>query len=216
MRNIKKDRSKKYLHSKEKVEKGKSYPVQEAVEIAKQASYAKFDASLEIHINTPTKNIRGMVSLPFSSGKKLKILAFGKEAQDCGADTIGDDEELQKIEKGKIDFDVLITTPECMPKLSKVAKILGPRGLMPNPKNNTITDNLKRAVTEIHSGKTEYKTEKVAPVIHLSVGKLSQPTEELTQNIKVLLGAIGKSKIKKVVVAPTMGPSIRIDTTTLF
>jgi len=204
-------RSKKYQEKADLVEKTKLYPLNEAVETAKGATYSKFDGTFEIHINTNVKNLRGLISLPFTSGKKLTILAFGKDAADSGADIIGDESTITNIQKGKLGFDVLITTPEWMPKLAKVAAILGPRSLMPNPKSGTITDNLKKAVTELQGGKTEYKTEKGGQVIHLGIGKTSQPTVELAQNIKILLSVVGKSRIKKVTLSPSMGPAVRLD-----
>ena len=199
----------------EKVEKAKKYAIDEAVNLVKETSYSKFDGSLEIHINTSVKNLRGLVSLPYASGKKLKIVAFGKGAEESGADIVGDDEKLNEIAKGKIDFDFIVTDPSWMPKLARAAKVLGPRGLMPNPKNGTISDNLKKAVEEIQSGKVEYKSEKIANVVHLSLGKISQPTEELSQNIKVLLGVVGKSKIKVATIAPSMGPGVKLDTSSI-
>lgn len=210
-----KHRSKKYQEASEKVEKSKKYPIDEAVELAKQVQYSKFDGSLELHINTSVKNLRGLVSLPFASGKKMTVLAFGQGAQDCGADMVGDDDKLAQIMKGKIDFDVLVTDPTWMAKLARAAKVLGPRGLMPNPKSGTITDDLKKAVSELQSGKIEYKTQKDSQVIHLSVGKISQPSEELSQNIKILLSNIGKTKIKVATIAPSMGPGVKLDTSSL-
>ncbi|OGE29986.1 hypothetical protein A3C59_02585 [Candidatus Daviesbacteria bacterium RIFCSPHIGHO2_02_FULL_36_13] len=193
------------------LDRNKSYPISEAIEIVKKVSYTKFEGTLEAHINTAQTGIRGLVSLPFASGKKLTILAFGKDAETSGADKIGSDEILEEINKGKVDFDLLVTTPEWMPKLAKVAKILGPRGLMPNPKSGTITSDLKKTVESFMSGKTEYKTEPKAPVIHLGLGKLTQPTEELSANIKTLLQTLGKSRVKKVSLSPTMGPSVKLD-----
>ncbi len=207
----KKERSKKYLEASEKVEKSKLYPLEEAVETAKTGSYSSFGGSLEIHINTNVKNLRGLVSLPFASGKKLKILAFGKGAEESGADEVGNDEKLKEVEKGKIDFDVLVTTPEWMPKLARSAKVLGPRGLMPNPKSGTISTDLKKAVAEIQAGKVEYKTQKDSQVIHLSIGKVSQQTDEVVQNIKVLFNSIGKTRAKKLVLSPSMGPGVKVD-----
>lgn len=151
---------KKYGEMREKVERNKPYAVAAAVELAKEVSYTKFDGTLEIHINTAAKNIRGLVSLPFASGKSLAVIAFGKGADESGADIVGDDAKLADIAKGRINFDVLVTDPTWMPKLASAAKVLGPRGLMPNPKNGTIATDLKKAVTEIKSGKVEYKTEK--------------------------------------------------------
>lgn len=190
--------------------------------MVKKLSYAKFNATLEAHINTAQTGLRGLVSLPYASGKKLRILAFGKGAEQSGADLVGTDEIIERISQGKVDFDLIITTPEWMPKLAKVAKILGPKGLMPNPKNGTITppaggsaDGLKKAIEGFQAGKTEYKTESKAPVVHLALGKLSQPTDELSQNIQTLLQTIGKTRIKKVSLAPTMGPSVKLDLTTI-
>ncbi|OGE31334.1 hypothetical protein A3C59_04275, partial [Candidatus Daviesbacteria bacterium RIFCSPHIGHO2_02_FULL_36_13] len=170
-------------------------------------------------INTAQTGIRGLVSLPFASGKKLTILAFGPTASKDFAGSediiIGTDEVVESINKGKVDFDLLVTTPEWMPKLAKVARILGPRGLMPNPKSGTITTDLKKAVEGFQAGKTEYKTEAKAAVIHLGLGKLTQPTEELSANIKTLLQILGKSRVKKVSLSPTMGPSVKLDLSSL-
>ncbi len=202
---------KKYQEMREKVERNKPYVVTQAVELAKEVSYTKFDGTIEIHVNTAVKNVRGLVSLPFASGKSLTVIAFGKGADESGADIVGDDAKLADIVKGKINFDVIVTDPTWMPKLAGAAKVLGPKGMMPNPKNGTISTDLKKAVTEIKSGKVEYKTERNGQVIHLSVGKVSQATEEITQNVKLLLGTIGKTKIKQAVLTPTMGPSVKID-----
>lgn len=204
-------RSLKYKEAAEKVEKSKKYDINEALELAKQTSYSKFEGSLELHLNTNAKNIRGLVSLPFTSGKKLKILAFGKGAEESGADIVGDDAKLNEIIRGITTFDVIVTTAEWMPKLARAAKILGPRGLMPSPKNGTITDNLKKAVEEIQSGKVEYKTEKNGKVIHITIGKTTQPTEEIAQNTKILFNAIGKTKIKKAVISPSMGMGVKVN-----
>lgn len=207
-------RSKKYQEVIKDLDRAKNYPLTEAIELVKKLSYSKFTGTLEAHINTAQTGIRGLVSLPHFSGKKLRILAFGKEAQASGADIIGDDKTIEQISKGKIDFDLVITTAEWMLKLGKVAKILGPKGLMPNPKNGTITQNdqgLSKTIESFQTGKTEYKTENKAAVIHLGLGKLSQPSVELSANVKTLLTQIGKTKIKKVSLSPTMGPSVKID-----
>ncbi len=210
-----KPRSKKYQEVVKDLDKTKAYPLSEAVELVKKLSYSKFDGSLEAHVNTAQTGIRGLVSLPYAAGRKLRILAFGKGAETSGADTVGSDETIEEINQGKINFDILVTTPEWMPKLAKIARILGPRGLMPNPKNGTITEDFKKAVEGFQAGKTEYKTESKAPVIHLALGKLNQPNEELTANIKTLYQTIGKSRIKKITLSPTMGPSVKLDLTSL-
>ncbi len=187
------------------------YKLPEAIEMVKKLSYSKFDGTLEAHVNTAQTGIRGLVSLPFAAGKQLKIVAFGKGAEDSGADVAGSDETIDEISKGKVNFDLVITTPEWMPKLAKVAKNLGPKGLMPNPKNGTITDDLQKAVDSFQAGKTEYRTESKTPVMHLSLGKLSQPNEELEANVKMLLTTLGKSRIRKVTLAPTIGASVKLD-----
>ena len=206
-----KPRGKKYQEAAKLVDPAQNYPLDEAVELVKKASYTKFDGSMELHINTALKGIRGLVSLPFASGKKLKVLVFGKDADKSGADMVGDDDKIEEISKGKISFDVLVATPEWMPKLAKVAKVLGPKGLMPNPKNGTISENLAKTIAELQGGKREYKTESNGQVIHLIVGKVSQPVEEISANVKTLYTTIGKSKIIKMVLSPTMGPGVKID-----
>lgn len=215
-----KSRGKKYQEISQDLDRSKTYLINEAVEMVKKLSYTKFTGTLEIHINTISAGIRGLVSLPFVSGKKLQILAFPPSSKTHEGQaaklkeegvTIGDDSTIEEINKGKVNFDLIITTPEWMPKLAKVAKILGPRGLMPNPKNGTITDDLKKAVESFQSGKIEYKTEQKAPVIHLGLGKLDQPTEQLQANIKTLLQTLGKTRVKKVTLSPTMGPSVKVD-----
>lgn len=236
-----KPRSKKYQKVSKDLDRSKSYPIDQAVDMVKKLSYAKFNATIEAHINTVQTGIHGLVSLPFASGKKLRILVFPpakqfgpeltaegltsqqqKELENEGV-VFGTDITLEDINAGKINFDLVITTPEWMSKLAKVAKILGPKGFMPNPKNGTITDSsaegLKKAVESFQAGKTEYehsskqvyKTEPKAPIIHMALGKLNQPNEELIANITTLLSTLGKTKIKKVSLSPTMGPSVKLD-----
>lgn len=212
-----KPRSKKYQELSKDLDKSKTYSLNEAVEMTKKLSYSKFEGTIEAHINTIQTGIRGLVSLPYVSGKKLRILVFGSlnaPAADEGI-TIGDESIIEEINKGKVNFDLVIATADWMPKLAKVARILGPRSLMPNPKNGTIVSDLKKAVDSFQTGKIEYKTEGKACVIHLGLGKLSQPTEELSANIKTLLTTLGKSRVKKVSLSPTMGPSVKLDLTSL-
>jgi|SRR3989344_2764752 len=207
-----KPRSKKYQEVVKDLDRDEVYSLAEAVDMVKKLSYAKFDGTLEVHINTAAFGLRGLVSLPFAAGKKLRILAFGSPASKPDSEVVfGDDSTIEELLTGKMNFDIIITTPEWMPKLAKVARVLGPKGLMPNPKNGTITSDLKKAIDSFQSGQTEYKTESKAPVIHLGLGKLTQPTEELSANIKTLLQTIGKSRIKKVTLSPTMGPSVKLD-----
>lgn len=204
-------RSKKYQESRGKVESNKRYSLNEAVKLVQETSYSKFPGTIEAHLNTNVDNIRGLISLPHFTGKKLIILAFGSEAEKSGADLVGNEETISEIEKGKIDFDVLVTTPAWMSKLAKTAKILGPKGLMPNPKNGTITENLAKTVAELQGGKVEYKTEKDGKVIHLPVGKTNQAPEEIAVNLKTLFNTVGKSKISKITLSSTMGPGVKID-----
>lgn len=208
-------RSKKYQQAVKSIDRNNKYSLEEAVELVKKLSYSGFPGTLEAHINTSQTGLRGLISLPYFTGKKLKILAFGQNADKSGADLVGDDNTIEAILKSNIDFDLIVTTPEWMPKLAKAAKILGPKGLMPNPKNGTIADDLKKAVESFQAGKTEYKTESKAPVIHLNMGKLSQPNEELAANIQMLLTTLGKSRIKKVTLSPTMGPSVKVNSNQL-
>ncbi len=191
------------------------YKLAQAIELVKKSSYSKFDGTLEAHINTRQTGLRGLISLPYVSGKKVRVMALGKGAEESGADVVGDDATLDEIAKGKLDFDILVCTPDWMPKLAKVAKVLGPRGLMPNPKSGTIATDLKKAIDGFKEGKTEYKTEAKGKVIHLGLGKLTQPTEELEANIKILLQTLGKSRVAKVTLAPTMGPSVKLDLTSI-
>jgi len=211
----KETRSVKYRKASEDVEKSKRYNVSEAVSKAQAGSYSKFAGTVELHVNTAQKNMRGLVSLPFATGRKLTVLAFGNGASESGADIVGTEEKIASIQKGKVDFDVVVTTADWMPKLAKIAAILGPRGLMPNPKSGTITADLKKAVTDIQSGKVEFKTDRNAQVMHLSIGKTSQPSDEIVQNIKTLINSIGKTRIKKIVIAPTMGPGVKVDMSSL-
>jgi len=207
-----KPRSKKYLEASKELDRSLSYPLTEALDLVKKNSYSKFPGTLEAHINTVQTGIRGLVSLPFSAGKKLHILVFGNATE--GAN-LGTDATIEELSKGKVDYDLIITTAEWMPKLAKAAKVLGPKGLMPNPKNATITTDLKKAVESFQAGKTEYKTESKAPVIHLALGKLNQPNNELEANLKILLSTLGKGKIKKVTLSPTMGPGVKLDLTSI-
>lgn len=221
-----KPRGKKYQEAINSLDRSRYYPINEAIDLVKKTSYAKFNATLEAHINTIQTGIRGLVSLPYAKGKKIRMLVFGPLNPTIEGAVFGSDTTIEDINKGKVDFDLVVATPDWMPKLAKVARILGPRGLMPNPKNGTIADSaegLKKTVAGFQAGKTEYehsskilyKTEPKAPVIHLAVGKLDQPNEELAANIKTLIQTIGKTKVKKITLSPTMGPGIKLDLSSL-
>lgn len=209
-----KPRSKKYQEIAKDLDRTKTYSLPEAVDMAKKISYSKFNATLEAHINTTQTGIRGLVSLPYAKGTQLRILVFGPSNPQKEGVIFGSDSIIEEISKGKVDFDLIVTTPEWMPKLAKVARILGPKGLMPNPKNGTITSGeagLQKAVEGFQAGKTEYKTESKAPVIHVAMGKLNQPNDELIANIKTLYQTIGKSRVKKITLSPTMGLGVKVN-----
>lgn len=210
-----KERSKAYLAKLELVEKGKKYNLTEAIDLAKQASFSKKPGSLEVHIMTNSKGMRGLVNMPHLSGKNLRILAFGPGAVEAGADIAGDDAKLDDLMKGRIDFDVVVAHPSWMPKLARAAKVLGPKGMMPNPKNGTVSENLAKAIEELKGGKFEYKTESNLPVMHLRIGDLTQPNEELALNIKTLSLAIGKTKLKAMTLAASMGIGVKVDTSSI-
>ena len=219
-------RSKRYEELIGQIDKTKEYTVAEAIELTKKTSKTKFDSSLEIHINLntdPTKSdqlIRKTINLPHSSGKIIRVLVFGgnpKDLKNMGVQ-IGTDLTLKEIDAGKIDTDKIVATSEWMPKLAKSAKVLGPKGLMPNPKSGTVTEKPEDLVKNLQGGMVEVKAEKAA-IIHLIVGKTSSQTEKLEENIKTLISEIRKAKpeglkkelIKSVYLSSTMGPSVKLN-----
>lgn len=188
---------KKYRQVKTFVDRTKKYPVNEAVKIAKKTSYTKFDGTIEAHFNTTEKGIRGNVTLPHGTGKAIRIA----EASD---------ELIAEIETGKINFDILISTPQMMPKLAKVAKVLGPKGLMPNPKSGTITTEPEKLKEKLSKGQIQFKTENEFPLLHASVGKVSFEDEKLIENLRALVEAISRKKIVSLSLNCTMGPGIKV------
>jgi len=213
----------------QKVEAGKEYSLEEAVKLVKEACYTKFDETVDLALNLgvdPKKSdqmVRGTVVLPHGMGKKVKVLVFAKgekekEARDAGADFVGAEDMVEKIKKGWLDFDNAVATPDIMGLVGKLGKVLGPRGLMPNPKLGTVTFDVAKAVKEIKAGKIEYKTEK-AGIIHVPIGKVSFDAEKLLDNARVIIDAVVKAKpgtskgkyLKKIAVSSTMGPGIRVD-----
>ena len=227
-----KKRSKKYREALEKLEKGKLYPLEEAVKLVKETSTSKFDGTVEIavRLNLDTKKndqqLRGAIVLPYGTGKTKKVLVLAKgdaakAAKEAGADYVGDVDMISKIEKENFfDFDVIIATPEMMPLLGKLGKVLGPKGLMPNPKTGTVTMDTKKAVEDVKKGRVDYRTDSYANV-HALVGKVSFDDEKLVDNIKAFMDVIIKSKpqaakgiyLKGVALASTMGPSVKVDLT---
>jgi large subunit ribosomal protein L1 len=191
-------RSKNYQAIAKIVDKTKKYSLSDALDLISKLKRAKFDETVELHINTIEKGISGNVTLPYGTGKKIRV-------------AIADDEIIAKVEKGKIDFDILLSEPSFMPKLARVAKFLGPRGLMPNPKNGTISTDPKTLAKKYEGGQISFKTEAKSPIIHLTVGKVSFGEKKLSDNIKTMIEAIKKEKIRNVTLKSTMSPGIKLD-----
>ncbi len=220
-------RGKNYKKLAELIEKDKIYSLDEGIELVKKTSPVKFDASVEIHIRLGVdlekseQNVRGTITLPYGSGKVKRVLVFtenkDKEAKAAGADQIGGDELINKVEKGFSDFDIVLATPDIMPKIAKLGKTLGQRGLMPNPKAGTITDNIEKLIKEIKQGRTEFKMDPQG-IIHQVVGKISFDNDKLKENVKTLMQAVLEEKpgglkdnfIKSITLCSTMGPGIKI------
>lgn len=218
-------RSKNYRNSYSKIDSTKVYPLGEAISVLKTTSKLKFDQTVELHIRLNVdprhadQNIRDNVVLPFGNGKKIKIAVYTEsDTKGIEADKVGGAELLQEIDKGNFDFDVLITTPDLMPKLARYAKVLGPKGLMPNPKSGTVTTDLSRAVSEAKAGKIEYRVDSNG-IVHSGIGKLSFEDDKLLKNIETILNSIKNNKpnsvkssfIKSIYLTTTMGPSVAIN-----
>ena len=223
-------KSKKYTEALNKLEKGKLYTLEEAVKLVKETSVSTFDGTVEIavRLNLDTKKndqqLRGAIVLPHGTGKTKKVLVLAKgdaakAASEAGADFVGDVDMITKIEKENwFEFDVIIATPEMMPLLGKLGKVLGPKGLMPNPKTGTVTMDTKKAVEDVKKGRVEYRTDSYANV-HALVGKVSFDDEKLVDNIKAFMDVIIKSKpqaakgtyLKGISLTSTMGPGVKVD-----
>ena len=224
-------RSKKYVEASKAVEKNKAYSLEEAVALAKKTATTKFDSSVELamRLNLDTRKaeqqLRGAAVLPNGIGKTKTVLVIAKGenakiAKEAGADFVGDVDMLEKIEKENwFGFDTMIATPDMMPALGKLGRVLGPKGLMPNPKTGTVTTDVKKAIEDVKKGRVEYRTDSFGNV-HVLVGKVSFDDEKLIENIKSFVSIIVKSKpsvvkgtyIKNVALTTTMGPGIKIDT----
>lgn len=205
-----KDRGKRYKETAKLVEKSRHYSLAEAIALVKKTSLSRFDGSVEVHISTVEKGLSGSVKLPHGTGKQTRVAIADPSAGPEQVEAL-----LKKIESGMIDFDVLVATPAAMPLLAKFARILGPRGLMPNPKAGTITEEPEKVAEKFKAGEMRFKTEVQAPLIHLTIGKVSFPEKDLEENLKTLIGAIGPSKIQKLTLSSTMGPGIKVDLTTV-
>lgn len=190
-------RGKKYLAAKQKIDKTKSYKIDEAIKLIKEASYSSFDGTMEAHIQVKKQGLNVSVSLPHSTGKTKKI-------------EVADEKTIAKLEKGVIDFDILLATPDMMPKLLPFARLLGPKGLLPNPKNGTLIKS-KEEAKNFSTDKMTLKTEKEAPLIHTIFGKVSMDDKKLSENLEAIIEAIGRKQIVKLFIKSTMSPSARID-----
>lgn len=224
-----KQHGKNYRQAAELVDKRKQYELSEAIELAKQTVKVKFDPSLELHLNLGVdprqadQMVRSSVVLPAGTGKSLRVAVLAPsakhaDAKQAGAEVVGEDDLIAKIEQGKINFDRLIATPDMMPKLSKVAKVLGPKGLMPNPKSGTVTPDVAKATAEAKAGKVEFRIDKQA-IVHQAIGKASFKAEDLLANAKTLIDAVMKAKpsaakgtyVKAMALATSMGPGIKLN-----
>ncbi len=223
-------KSKRYITNIEKIEKNKLYGIEEAIKLVKETSNAKFDSTVEVAMNLnldvkkADQQLRGAVVLPNGTGKSKKILVLAKGdqakvAKESGADFVGDIDMITKIEKENwFDFDVIIATPEMMPSLGKIGKLLGPKGLMPNPKTGTVTTDVAKAVEETKKGKVNYRTDSFGN-IHVGIGKASFTEEALRENLKAFVSVILKAKpstvkgayVKNITLTSTMGPGIKLD-----
>ena len=221
--------SKRYNSNFEKINREKEYSLEAAAELLVNLSHPKFDESVELAINLGVdpkhadQIVRGTVALPNGIGKDIKVLVFARddlaeEARNSGADFVGADDMVEKVKGGWTDIDVVVAAPDMMAEVGKLGKILGPRGLMPNPKIGTVTKDIAKAVTEVKAGKIEFRVEKNG-IIHNSIGKVSFSKEKIVENAKVFLGAILKAKpqaakglyMKKITITSTMGPGIKLD-----
>ena len=222
-------RGKKYQEAAKLIEKNKAYSLKDAIELAIKTSPVKFDAALEAHVRLGVdprqadQNIRTTIVLPNGNGKTVRVAVFApldvcKAAKEAGADIAEDEEFLKQLEKGTIDFDVLISTPQYMPKLGKFARLLGPKGLMPNPKAGTVTMDVAKAVKESKAGKVEYRVDKQA-IVHIGLGKVSFGADKLLENANAFFDSLRAQKpnslkgsyVKSVFVTTTMGPSINVE-----
>jgi len=227
------NKGKRYNEARKKIERDKRYELAEAIDLVKETACAKFDETTEVAIRLgvdPRKSdqmVRGTVMLPHGTGKSVKVLVFAKgekelEAREAGADFVGADDLVEKIQGGWLDFDKAVATPDMMGLVGRIAKILGPRGMMPNPKVGTVTVNIKDTIGEIKKGKVEFRTDKGAN-LHVPVGKVSFEPEKLRENIISLIDTVKRMKppaskgqyMRNMVISSTMGPGVKIDIASL-
>ncbi|HVZ58633.1 MAG TPA: 50S ribosomal protein L1 [Patescibacteria group bacterium] len=202
-------RSKSYMTKADLIDKNKNYSLSEAIALLPQLKRAKFDETVEVHFTMTETGVSGSVSLPHGTGKQIRVTVVN------GSDQKAVEDLVKKIEAGTIDFDVLVATPDAMPKLAKVARVLGPRGLMPNPKNGTVTPKPEEVAKRYEGGQINFKTEAKFPLLHIAVGKVSFGEDKIRENVKTVLEAIDKKKIRNATLKSTMSPAIRLDLTSL-
>ncbi|OFZ25387.1 MAG: 50S ribosomal protein L1 [Bdellovibrionales bacterium RIFOXYB1_FULL_37_110] len=224
------EKSKKSIEAHKKYDSRKRYSIDEALKLVKELAFAKFDESIDVAFNLGVdpkhadQMIRGAITMPGGTGKEVRVLVITsgeklKEAEQAGADFVGGDDMVNKIQGGWMDFDKVIASPDMMGKLGKIGRVLGPRGLMPNPKLGTVTNDIGKAVEEQKAGKVEYRTEKTG-IVHVPIGKKSFDEDKIKKNFNAILSAIMKAKpasakgtyLKSLTVSSTMGPGIKIDT----
>jgi len=223
-------RSKRYQELAKKIDKDKAYPITEAIKLVKEATKTKFDGSVELHVRLGTdpkkseQQVRGAITLPHGTGKTKKIAAIvspdkEKEAKEAEADIVGGEDLIEEIKKtSKVEAEIILATPDMMPKLAVIAKILGPKGLMPSPKNDTITTNLKKTIDELKKGKVNFKTDDTGNV-HQIIGKVSFETKQLLENYQTFISALKKAKpssakgtyIENISLSSSMGPGIKVE-----
>lgn len=225
-------KSKKYVEAAKQIDRSKAYSVNEAIDLVKKTDFTKFDATVEaafrlgVDPKKADQQIRGAVVLPHGTGKTQRVLVFAKgeklkEAEAAGADYVGDAEYINKINQGWFDFDVIVATPDMMGEVGKLGRVLGPKGLMPNPKTGTVTFDVDKAIKDIKAGKVEYRVDK-AGIIHVPVGKVSFENEKLVDNLTTIFETLQKVKpaaakgtyMKNVAVSSTMGPGVKVDPST--
>ena len=222
-------RGKSYADARTKIDREREYSPYEAVRLVKELKRAKFDESVEIHVRTglnvrhADEQLRGTIALPNGLGKSVSVAVFAKgdkarEAEEAGADVVGADDLAKRVEEGYTDFDVAIATPDMMPVVGRLGRILGPQGKMPNPKVGTVTMDVRKAVEESKAGKVEYRTDRTA-IVHMTVGKTSFPDDHLLENYQAIIEELIRAKpsaakgryLRSVVMASTMGPGVKVD-----
>lgn len=222
-------RGKRYREALERIDRQKEYALEDAVALVKQAATAGFDETIELAVNLGVdprhadQNVRTVTSLPFGTGQVIRVLVLAKgqdakDAKEAGADHVGDDDFIEKLQKGWDEIDVIVAAPDMMPKLGKLGKVLGPKGLMPNPKSGTVTENVRKTVTEIKAGRVELRVDRNG-IIHVPIGKKSFEDNKLTENLKSVMSTLFRVKphsvkgtyVKKITLSSTMSPGVKIN-----